>query len=410
MSTRKNTMVPDGFWLTVHIRDFLNSLAIKGYTKRTIRLYKNTADRICCHAEAQGIGPEELNAELFDKLIATCPCTGSSSMEYMLSLGARLITEYLIDEGIITHPPEDLSAGGPREQLILELDNWLKSNRGLYGENIYRHYKACSLFLDHFGKATGDVDDLASLTPGRIHDFLDKHAGKSGWRIRYVRNILRFLFWSGRISRDLSLAIPPVAGRRLKNITPHVDTETVEKLLAAIRDNTPLALRDYAALLLMARLGLRTEEVVAMRLDDIDWSIGRILIRGKRGDKSYMPLPVDVGNGLIEWLRHGRRGSSRHVFVSVRPPFQPLTTSRSFCKAFRKAYNRVGLTPSDGKFRTHSLRHGLAMTLLEKGNSLAEISDVLRHRSMQTTTIYARHDIKALRPLARAWPIEGGVQ
>ena len=124
----------------------------------------------------------------------------------------------------------------------------------------------------------------------------------------------------------------------LKNITRHVDTDTVEKLLVAIRGDTPIALRDYAALLLMARLGLRAEEVVAMRLDDIDWSIGRILIRGKRGDQSHMPLPVDVGDALVTWLRHGWRGSSRHVFVTVLAPFNPLTTSQSFRTAIRRAY------------------------------------------------------------------------
>ncbi len=294
--------------------------------------------------------------------------------------------------------------------MILEWDNWLKSNRGLCGEGIGRHHRAFRLFLDYFCETSPGVDDLASLTPGMIYGFLYEHAGRNGWRIGFVRNILRFLFWSGRISRDLSLVIPPVAGRRDNNITRLVDTDTVEKLLAAIHGNTPLALRDYAALLLMARLGLRAKEVVAMRLDDIDWLIGRILIRGKGGDQGHMPLPVDVGDALVNWLRHGRRGSSRHVFVTVLAPFKPLTTSQSFRKAIRKAYNHLGLTPSSGEFRTHSLRHGLAMTLLEKGNSLAEISDVLRHRSMQTTTVYARHDITALRPLAGTWPIEGGVQ
>ena len=410
MSTYKITPVPDSFWLKIHISDFLNSLGQKGYTEGTIKGIKHIADRICCHAETLGVDPEGLDAELFNELVATCPCTGSSSMEYMLSLVARHITDYLIDKGLVSKPPADLPVDDPREQLINEFDAWLGQNQGLAETTTAVNLKVFRLFLENRCNNFCCVDDLSSLTPGMIHGFLDDHAGRNGWRVTYVRNILRFLFWSGRISRDLSLAIPPVAGRRHKNIPRHVDQETVAKLLAVIRGDTPLALRDYAALLLMSRLGLRAEEVVAMRLEDIDWSIGRILIRGKRGDQGHMPLPVDAGDALVNWLRHGRRGSSRHVFVSVRPPFRSFASSKIIYLAIRRAYGCTGLTPPGGEFRTHSLRHGLAMTLLEKGNSLAEISDVLRHRSMQTTTVYARHDITALRPLAGSWPFDGGVQ
>lgn len=409
MSIYENT--PDSFWLKVHIRDFLDSLAKKGYTKGTINGYKNAASRICGHVEILGVGPEDLDAELFGKLATACPCTGSSSMETILSLTARRITDDLIDRGVISKPPEEVSVGGTRNHLLLELDNWLKTIRGLSKSTVIVNRNVFKRFLDHFAQtAASGVDDLASLTPGMIHDFLFEHAGKNGWRIRYLRNILRFLFWSGRTSGDLSLAIPPVVSCRRKNTARHADPATVGKLLAVIRGDTPLALRDYAALLLMARLGLRVREVVAMQLDDIDWSVGRVLIRGKGGDQSHMPLPIDVGEALVTWLRHGRRGSSRHVFVTVMAPFRPLATTQSFRTAIRKAYIRSGMIPPDGEFRTHSLRHGLAMTLLDKGHSLAEISDVLRHQNIQTTTVYARYDIKALRPLACTWPLEGGVQ
>ncbi len=173
MSTYKITTVPDSFWLKVHISDFLNSLVQKGYTKGTIEDYKNSAARICDHAEALRIGPEDLDAELLDKLATTCPGTGSRYMEGMLHRTVRRITDDLIDKGVISKPPEDLSIGGPREHLILELDNWLKSNRGLYGGGISRHHKVARLFLDYFGKR-GDqshmplpVDKLLFLTINR---------------------------------------------------------------------------------------------------------------------------------------------------------------------------------------------------------------------------------------------------
>ena len=101
-------------------------------------------------------------------------------MEGMLHRTARRITDDLIDKRVISKPPEDLSIGGPREHLILEFDNWLKFNRGLYGGGISRHHKVARIFLDYFGKTAGDIGDLSSLTPGMIHDFLDDHAGRNG--------------------------------------------------------------------------------------------------------------------------------------------------------------------------------------------------------------------------------------
>ncbi len=200
--------------------------------------------------------------------------------EYMLFRTALRITEYLIDDGLITPPAVTPEIEGSPEQLIREFDNWLSHNQGLSETTRIFYRSAFQLFLDYICTTFGGVGALSSLTLGTIYEFLDDHSGKNGWWVSFIRNILRFLFWSGRTSRDLSSAIPPVAARRHKNVIRHVDPETVGKLLAVIRGDTPLSLRDYAALLLMVRLGLRVEEVVAMRLGDIDWAIGRVLIRG----------------------------------------------------------------------------------------------------------------------------------
>ena len=163
-------------------------------------------------------------------------------------------------------------------------------------------------------------------------------------------------------------------------------------------------------LLMMARLGLRGQEAIAVRLDDIDWRAGRLVVRGKAGQLDRMPLPVDVGETAVAWIRNGRQGSSRHLFVSVRPPYRPFTSSPVVRRALLQAYERAGLTPPRGQARTHALRHSLAMDLLGRGASLEEIGDVLRHRSRQSTAVYAHYDIDALRPLARSWPVPGAVR
>ena len=283
MSKDKNTSLSNTFWMEEYLDNFLNSLTRKGYAQRTINLYRCYSARLCAHARVLGISQEDLDAELFCNLACTCPGTGTNHMEYTLFRIARRITEHLIDDGLIIPPAVIPEIEGSPEQLIREFDHWLSHNQGLSEttKTIYR--RAFQLFLNYICTTFGSVGALSSLTPGTLYAFLDDHSGKNGWRVSFLQNILRFLFWRGRTSRDLSSALPPVAARHHKNVSRHVDPETVGKLLAVIRGDTPLALRDYTALLLMARLGLRAEEVVAMRLGDIDWAIGRVLIRGKGG-------------------------------------------------------------------------------------------------------------------------------
>ena len=163
--------------------------------------------------------------------------------------------------------------------------------------------------------------------------------------------------------------------------------------------------RDHAMLLTMARLGLRGQEIIAIRLEDINWEAGEILIRGKCAQLVDMPLPVDVGEAMAGWILHGRRGNSRHLFVSIHPPFLPFTSVAPVTNALRRAYAASGVTPPGGEVRCHVFRHSLAMNLLEDGTSLADIGNMLRHGSAVATTVYARHDIEALRPLARPWPV-----
>ena len=147
-----------------------------------------------------------------------------------------------------------------------------------------------------------------------------------------------------------------------------------------------------------------------IRLEDIDWRAGEILIRGKGGQHERMPIPVDVGEAIAAYLHDGRAGSARHLFVTARAPHRPFASSLAVRRILRKAFERTDLKPPRGEVRSHLLRHSLAVDMLGRGASLDEIGDVLRHRSRTTTTIYARYDIDALRPLARPWPVQGDVR
>jgi integrase/recombinase XerD len=168
--------------------------------------------------------------------------------------------------------------------------------------------------------------------------------------------------------------------------------------------------RNYAMLLLMARLGLRAPEVIAIQLGDIDWRAGEILIRGKGKLHDRMPLPADVGEAIVDYIRKGRAGNSRTLFVSAKTPHPPFKNAQILNTLLCDAFERTGLKPPQKYVGSHLLRHSLATDMLRQGASLDEIGDVLRHRSRMTTTIYAKYDIAALCSIARPWPVRGDAQ
>ena len=398
----------DSHWLSPHRSGFLESLAVQGYAVRTVKSFRLMVSRLCAEAEARGIEPYTLDANVMRALADACPRTGTSYMERELAMATRRFTAYLVDVGVIIPATPTSPPLGSPEQLCAELDHWLRNHQGMFGNRLAVYRNVMRRIIGFCCTATGTADDLAAITPEAVFAFLDGHTGRTGWRLPYVRNILRFLFWSGRTPRDLSDAIPVAPGRRPDGLPRHLEASVVQKLLEAVRGDCAIDLRDHAILLLMARMGLRAQEVVEIRLDDIDWGAGQMLVRGKGRQLDRVPIPVDVGEAIVTWLCNARKGNSRHVFVCVRPPYAPFTSSLPVRRTLGKAYRRAGLVPPRGQVRTHALRHGLAMALLDRGSSLREIGDVLRHRSARSTTSYARYDHGALRPLARPWPVPGG--
>ena len=404
----RSTPAPDPFWLSRHRDEFLESLACQGYARRTIKTFRRMVDRLCREAEAHSFGPDALDADGMRELADACPRSGTPYMERDLAMATRRFTDYLVNAGAVDAacppPPEP----GSPEQLCEELDHWLRHHRGMFGSRLRTYRNELQRLVAFCSTATGKVDVLACIMPEIIFALLDRDAGKGGWRLPYVRNILRFLFWSGRVPRDLSAAIPRSASQRPDGSPRHLEPDVVRGLLDAIQGDRPQELRDYAMLLLMACLGLRGQEVVAIRLDDIDWGAGRMVVRGKGAQFDHLPIPVDVGEAIVAWVRDGRRGDSRHLFVGVRPPYAPFTSSWPVRRALLKAYRRAGLAPPGGQARTHALRHGLAMALMDRGSSLEEIGNVLRHRSTSSTTAYAKYNRGALHALVRPWPVSGG--
>jgi integrase len=163
-------------------------------------------------------------------------------------------------------------------------------------------------------------------------------------------------------------------------------------------------------MLLLARLGLRAPEVITIQLNDIDWRAGDLLVRGKGQRHDRVPIPPDVGEALTAYIRHDRVSTSRFLFVSLHAPHGPFKDGRLLNDILKQAFAATGVTPPGPYVGSHVLRHSLATNMVRKGASLAEVSNMLRHRSRASTMIYAKLDVDGLRSIARPWPAAGDVQ
>jgi site-specific recombinase XerD len=222
-----------------------------------------------------------------------------------------------------------------------------------------------------------------------------------------LRSFFRFLFLHGPTESDLAGAIPTVPEWRLAEVPKYREPEEVERVVRAGQRDTAVARRDHAIVLLLARLGLRASEVIALELDEIDWRAGVLKVRGKGGSHDSLPLPADVGEALANYLRHHRPPcTTRRLFIRTKAPHRGLAHPSSLSTIVWRALKRAGLRPA--LMGAHVLRHSLATGMLRSGASLDEIGAVLRHRAANSTEIYAKVDVRGLRSLALPWPTEGG--
>jgi integrase/recombinase XerD len=217
-----------------------------------------------------------------------------------------------------------------------------------------------------------------------------------------LRGLLRFLFLEGLMPADLTAAVPKVASWQCASLPRALPAEHVARLLASCDRTTAVGRRDFAILVMLSRLGVRACEVARLRLADIDWRAGELIVRGKQNRDERLPFPTDVGDALVDYLRDGRPAwKDPHVFLTARAPFRPLTGGAgAIGQVVRSACQRSGLDPVG----VHRLRHTVATEVLRAGAPLEEIASLLRHRRYATTVIYAKVDWERLRELARPWP------
>src|SRR5712691_362390 len=318
----------------------------------------------------------------------------------------RQFLEVLRHEGGI--PPGTVPRGGrsPVDRETQAFETYLRHERVLAEATIAYYVTFVHDFLaDRFGR---DRVTLARLCAGDVVRFVQRqaarlHVQRAKQLTTALRSFLHYARYRGDIVLDLAAAVPTVASWSMSSIPRAIPVDTVRQLLASINRRTAVGRRNYALVLVLARLGLRASEVVHLELDDIDWDAGQVSVRGKGGYQAALPLPADVGAAMAAYLRHGRPLSTcRRVFLRARAPLCGFKGATAVDSIVRDALARAGLrAPTTG---AHQFRHGVATQMLRHGASLMEIGELLRHRSPETTKIYVKVDVDALRTLALPWP------
>ena len=317
----------------------------------------------------------------------------------------QLLLKMLRGTGKISNPSLKIS-NSPIQQIERRFTQYLLEERNLSQATLLNTLPFVRQFLTkRFGKGPILLNELHSTD---ITRFVLQHTHTlspacAKLMAGALRCFLRFLYMHRDITTDLAQAVPAVANWRLSNLPKYIEPEQVKCLLKSCDQTTILGQRNYTILLILARLGLRAGEVVNMRLDDIDWEAGEFIVHGKGNQQDRLPIPYDVGKSLAKYLRYGRpRCSSRQVFIRTKAPIRGFANSSRISTIVMQALKHAGINSTCKG--AHLLRHSLATNMLRRGASFNEIGEILRHKLMNTTEIYAKVDLQALRKLAQPWP------
>jgi integrase/recombinase XerD len=389
-----------------YFASFEESLSSRNYKPETLTNYRYLLRRFGRLLEAERIAPSELTPDLAVALGRRLPTTPKSQIK--VPNLARLFVAHLIEIGVATRPPL-APAQAERHELLDNFETYLLRQRGLSPRSVYHVLRFADRFLDHrFGEY---MLDLPALNARDVVAFMEhllsrKRPFRDKTPATHLRSFFQYLFAQGLTTTNLSLCVPRAHKPWGARLPRYLSPDQVEAVLASVRTNPRRGARDYAMLLLMARLGLRAPEVIAIQLDDIDWRVGELLVRGKGQRHDRLPIPPDVGEAISKYLREGRTSATtRTLFVTHRAPNRPFKDSQVINAILKEAFAATGVKPPTPYVGSHVLRHSLATNMVRAGASLEEIGDLLRHRSRATTMIYAKLDTDGLRSIAQPWPV-----
>ena len=389
--------------LAPHLDGFATLLVRQGYSRHRCRSKLHLVANLSQWLADQGIGLEQLDERQSAAFLEARWRTYSRDGGESCTL--KLLLQHLRQTGLIPLPRVP-SARNSVDRLVGDYEQFLLQQRGLLRGSVSVYLGVLRRFLKH--RFSDGQARLRQLRAGDAADFILQASARYGRRslqsaTKVLRSFFGFLLQEGRIRRPLANAVPKVAARGLAELPKSLDVVQIRRLLRSCDQRRRTGRRDYAVLLLLARLGLRAGEVAQLRLEDLDWRAGEVSVRGKGGRVDRLALPHDVGRAIAHYLKTRRSiESSRQVFLRCKAPYQGFAGSGSVAGLVRRALARAQLDPPHKG--AHLLRHGLAIRMLRGGASLAQIGQVLRHQGAQTTQIYAKVDLKVLRRLAQPWP------
>ncbi len=392
------------------IEPFLKHLRAAGYAQRTLRKKRTVARAFARWMRRRQIAIDDLNDGHIAAFVARSPRNRKAHVKVERAV-LRLWFEYLRGYAGLQWPPAQHCVSAA-ENLLQKYKDYLRKDRGLTENSVLVYGPFIRDFLAAQTTQTGvspEVFDTLMIRNFIVEHTTDRSSEYARLLCTALRSFFRFLVLCGQTSRDLSNAVPMFRKYRQSVPPAFLSPSEVEQVLATT-GSTLSGRRDHAILLLLARLGLRGGEVVTLELDDIRWRAGEIVVRGKGRMVDHLPLLSDVGEALALYIREDRGVSaSRRVFLRTWAPRNGLTGPAAVGHIVRRALAQAGVRRS-GRGASHLFRHGLATKMIRHGASISEIAEVLRHRSQNTTAIYAQVSFEALREVALPWPATGGAR
>ena len=390
--------------LAAYLGGFAESRRAQGYVRGSIHRQVLLAACFSQWLKQQGIALRQIRSEYPSRYLRcrarrVRPAPGDAA-------ALRHLLEFLRCQGVIR--AERIPAGRvtPVGRCVRLYAEYLRDVRALADATIVNYVPFIRGFLEErFGD--GPVR-LGRLRAGDVvrcvqHQAPQLHLKRAKLLTSALRSFLRYARYRGDVTLDLAAAVPVVANWSMPSIPRAIGADQVRQLVASLDRRTAVGRRDYAIVLLLARLGLRAGEVAFLDLEDLDWEAGQVSVRGKGGHRTALPLPAAVGEAIAAYLRDGRpRTTSRRVFLRSKAPVRGFLSQSAIGSIVRHALQRADIQAPT--FGAHQFRHAMATQMLHRGASLTEIGEILRHRSPQTTTIYAKVDLQALRSLALPWP------
>jgi len=371
----------------------------RGYTPLTSVNQLRQVARLSRWVEASALTVGELASERIDEFLAVQRAGGHHRAAWSRP-GLLCLLDVLAGLGVVV-AEEPARAASPTDVLLASFERYLLTERGLVAGTVRGYVRHARRFVDGLSPSGGLARlTAAEVTAAVLRESAAVSVSAAQFFVAGLRSFLRFCFLDGLVEADLSQAALSATGRRRSSLPRGISKADARALLDCCDRRSALGRRDYAVIIMLLRLGLRASETAGLRLDDIDWRAGELVVRGKGARVDRLPLPVDVGEAIAAYLKRGRPTSDRReVFLQARAPFRPIA-SGTVSSTVRRACRRAGVA----EVGSHRLRHTAACEMVQAQVPLVQIAEVLRHQSLQSTAIYARVDLNQLRLLAAPWP------